>query len=146
MKPSKREYSRMTDRASPPSKLGKDLLLAYLCGGAICTLGQILLNWYQRYFSQAEARALVSVTLVGLSALFTALHLYQKFATFAGAGSLVPITGFANAMVSPAIEFKTEGWILGLGANLFRIPGPVLTYGTLASVVYGVIYWVTTLF
>lgn len=130
----------MTDKASPPSSFIKNLILAFVCGGAICTLGQLLCMLYQQAgLGQQEARATVSITLIGGVALFTALNVYDNFAKFAGAGSLVPITGFANAMVSPAIEFKTEGHILGIGAKMFSIAGPVILYGTFASVLYGLI-------
>ena len=147
MQPGKQEYKQMTKKASPPSPFLRNGLCAFVCGGAICTLGQALFSWYTAAgMPEDSARATVSVTLVGLVALFTGLGVYDDFAGFAGAGSLVPITGFANAMVSPAIEFKQEGFVLGVGANLFKIAGPVIAYGTAASVVYGVIYWITTLF
>ncbi len=141
------DYSRLAERKSPPSPLGKDMLLAFLVGGGICVVGQLLREWYL-YLGQNEETAgtLVSVTLIFLSAVFTGLGLYGKLAKHAGAGTLVPITGFANAMVSPAVEFKPEGFILGVGANMFKIAGPVIVYGTVASVIYGIIYWITTLF
>ena len=125
MKLKPREYARRVQRASPPSPLGKDCLWAFLAKG---------LEW-------ELAGTLTSCTLVALSALFTTLGLYQKLAARAGAGSLVPITGFANAVVSAAIEFKTEGRVLGTGAKMFTIAGPVIVYGTLAAVVYGVVLW-----
>ena len=147
MKPTRTQYDEMTKNASPPSPYLKNMLLAFLCGGSICTLGQALFNWYVRMgLAEQLARSTVSVTLIGLVVLFTALDLYDNFAGIAGAGSLVPITGFANATVSPAIEFKQEGFVLGVGAKMFTIAGPVIVYGTVASVVYGVIYWITTLF
>ena len=127
---SKEEYQRRVELASPPSPVGKDCLLAFLFGGAICTLGQALCNLYQ------------SLGLIFLSALLTALGLYDKIAQHAGAGTLVPITGFANSMVSPALEFKSEGFVNGLGAKLFSIAGPVLVYGITASVVYGLVLFV----
>ena len=106
-------------------------------------LGQLLYELYTYLeLTDEVSRMLVPVTLITLSALFTALHIFDDVAKHAGAGTLVPITGFANAVVSPSIEFKTEGWVLGLGANMFKIAGPVIVYGTLASVVYGVIYWI----
>jgi len=147
MKMSKAEYAEYVKTRSPASPMGKDLLLAFLVGGGICVLGQALVNLYETLrFSAEDAKTWASITLVLLSALLTGLGLYGKIAKFAGAGTLVPITGFANAMVSPAVEFKSEGFILGVGAKMFTIAGPVIVYGTVASVVYGVIYWITTLF
>ena len=136
------EYARRVQRASPPSPLGKDCLWAFFVGGGICLLGEVLRQWYLAKGLEWElAGTLTSCTLVALSALFTTLGLYQKLAAKAGAGSLVPITGFANAVVSAAIEFKTEGRVLGTGAKMFTIAGPVIVYGTLAAVVYGVVLW-----
>ena len=124
---SKEEYQRRVEQASPPSPVGKDCLLAFLFGGAICTLGQALCNLYQSLgLELPQARTGVSISLIFLSALLTALGLYDKIAQHAGAGTLVPITGFANSMVSPALEFKSEGFVNGLGAKLFSIAGPVL--------------------
>ena len=132
---------------SPPSPLGKDCLLAFLVGGAICCLGQVFLNWYGSLgLDKDMAGTGASMSLVALSALFTGLSLYDDLAKHAGAGTLVPITGFANSIAAPAVEFKTEGFVLGVGAKMFTIAGPVLVYGTAASVVYGFIYWITTLF
>ena len=142
MKLKPREYARRVQRARPPSPLGKDCLWAFLVGGGICLLGEVLRQWYLAKGLELElAGTLTSCTLVALSALFTTLGLYQKLAAKAGAGSLVPITGFANAVVSAAIEFKTEGRVLGTGAKMFTIAGPVIVYGTLAAVVYGVVLW-----
>ena len=142
MKLKPREYARRVRRASPPSPLGKDCLWAFFVGGGICLLGEVLRQWYLAKGLELElAGTLTSCTLVALSALFTTLGLYQKLAAKAGAGSLVPITGFANAVVSAAIEFKTEGRVLGTGAKMFTIAGPVIVYGTLAAVVYGVVLW-----
>lgn len=140
---SKEEYQRWVEQASPPSPVGKDCLLAFLFGGAICTLGQALCNLYQSLgLELPQARTGVSISLIFLSALLTALGLYDKIAQHAGAGTLVPITGFANSMVSPALEFKSEGFVNGLGAKLFSIAGPVLVYGITASVVYGLVLFV----
>ena len=122
-------------------------ITAFLVGGAICVLGQGLADLYVRLGLPTDtAKTLSSVSLVFLSALLTALHIYDDIAKFAGAGIVVPITGFANAVASPAIEFKTEGFVLGMAANMFKVAGPVIVYGVGASVVYGVMYWVTTLF
>ena len=110
-------------------------------------LGQALTDIYMNLgMEKKDAGTLCSVTLIFIGVLLTALHLYEKIAKYGGAGTLVPITGFANAVSSPAIEFKSEGFILGVGAKMFTIAGPVIVYGTVASVVYGIIYWVTTLF
>lgn len=142
MKLKPREYARRVQRASPPSPLGKDCLWAFFVGGGICLLGEVLRQWYLAKGLEWElAGTLTSCTLVALSALFTTLGLYQKLAAKAGAGSLVPITGFANAVVSPALDFKAEGFVTGMAAKMFVIAGPVIVYGTLASVVYGVVLW-----
>ncbi len=141
------EYKQMYKKASPPSPKIKDFFMAFVVGGLICTLGQLLFELYATLgIIQEVSKMLVSVTLIFLAALLTALHLFNDIAKHAGAGTLVPITGFANAMVSPAIEFKAEGQILGTGVKLFTIAGPVLVYGITASAIYGVIYWITTLF
>ena len=143
MKLTRREYEKMVKAASPRSTLLPDCLWAFFTGGAICALGEALGTLYGRMgLTLTDAGTLTSATLVGLSAITTALCWYQKLAAKAGAGTLVPITGFANAVVSPAIEFKTEGWINGTGAKMFQIAGPVIVYGTAASVVYGLIYWI----
>lgn len=141
------EYDRLSKEKSPRSPLLKDTVCAFLVGGGFCLLGQALKLLYQSWGSEEQtAGTLVSVSLVLLSAVLTGLGLYDKLAKHAGAGTLVPITGFANAVVSPAVEFKPEGQVLGVAAKMFTIAGPVIVYGTVASVVYGVIYWITTLF
>ncbi len=137
----------MVKEVSPKSTLLKDCLGAFIVGGFICVIGQALMDTYQMLgIEMKEARCLTSVTLVFLSAVFTALSWYDNIAKFAGAGTIVPITGFANAVVSPAIEFKSEGFVLGLGAKMFIIAGPVIVYGTIASVVYGIILCIIRLF
>ena len=142
-----REYDKLVSRMAAPSPMGKDCLNAFLVGGMICTLGQLLITGYKAIgLEKTDASTAASMTLVFLSALLTGLSLYDNIAKFAGAGTLVPITGFANAIAAPAVEFKTEGFILGVGAKMFTIAGPVIVYGTVASVVYGVVYWITTLF
>lgn len=143
----KKEYSIMVKEKSPNSKKIRDFVGAFVIGGAICTLGQVIMNTALSLgVNETDSRTLASVGLVFLAAFFTAVGWFDDLARVAGAGTLVPITGFANAVVSPAIEFKKEGWILGLGANLFKIAGPVIAYGTLASVVYGIIYWIFLMF
>lgn len=142
MKLSAQEYARRVRRAGPSSPLGKDCLWAFCIGGGICLLGELLRQWYlAKGIEQELTGTLTSCTLIVLSAVLTTLGLYQKLAAHAGAGSLVPITGFANAVVSAAIEFKTEGRVLGTGAKMFTIAGPVIVYGTLAAVVYGGVFW-----
>ena len=141
------KYQQMADAAVPPTAKLRTLLGAFLIGGLICTLGQALVNLYTSLgLDKTAAGSTTSVSLIFLSALLTGLGIYDKIAKYGGAGTLVPITGFANAMVSPALEFRPEGMILGVGAKLFAIAGPVICYGTLASVVYGVILWVIRLF
>ena len=147
MKMSKKEYGQYVKDMSPNSPMGKDVFNAFWIGGLICVLGQAILNGFTAMgLDETNAATATSVSLVFLSALFTGLSLYDNLAKHAGAGTLVPITGFANAVVSPAIEFKSEGFILGMAAKMFTIAGPVIVYGTVASVVYGVIYWLWGLF
>ena len=135
-----KEYGKLVEELSPPSPMGKDCLNAFWVGGLICTLGQVLSHWYTSLGLDKQAAATgVSVTLVFLSALLTGLSWYDDIARLAGAGTLVPITGFANAMVSPALEFKSEGFITGTAAKLFIIAGPVLVFGISTSVIYGLI-------
>ena len=137
-----KQYDALVKEMIPPSPLGKDCLIAFLVGGAICCLGQVFLNWYSSLgLDKDMAGTAASMSLVALSALFTGLSLYDDLAKHAGAGTLVPITGFANSIAAPAVEFKTEGFVLGVGAKMFTIAGPVLVYGTAASAVYGFIYW-----
>ena len=135
-----KEYNRYVARLAKKSPLGKDLLRSFLVGGLICVIGQLILNGFTALeLSEQDAAAATSVSLVFLSAVLTALSVYDDLAKIAGAGTLVPITGFANAVVSPAIEFKAEGFVTGMAAKMFIIAGPVIVYGTVASVLYGVI-------
>lgn len=137
-----KEYEKLVQKAAPKSPTGKDCLNAFWIGGLICLLGQLLTNVYGAAGLDKDAAATAtSITLVALSALLTGMSLYDNLAKYGGAGTLVPITGFANAIAAPAVEFKTEGFILGVGAKLFTIAGPVIVYGLSASVVYGFIYW-----
>ena len=132
---------------SPKSPSWKNCLNAFLIGGLICAIGQGIMNGYLALGLDKEgAGTAMSMTLVAISALLTGLSIYDDIAKHAGAGTLVPITGFANAVSSAAVEFQTEGFILGVGAKMFTIAGPVIVYGVSASVVYGLIYWITTLF
>ena len=140
MKMTNEEYSKYITKKMPKSPLGKDMVLAFLIGGLICCVGQGFLTLYQNLGADTEtAPAWVCVTMVFLGAFFTGLGLYDRLAKLGGAGTLVPITGFANAVSSPALEFKTEGFITGLAAKIFVIVGPVITFGIISSVIYGVI-------
>ena len=140
MNMSKKEYNRYVARLAKKSPLEKDLLNSFLIGGLICVVGQLILNGYTALeLSEQDAAAATSVSLVFLSAVLTGLSVYDDLAKIAGAGTLVPITGFANAVVSPAIEFKAEGFVTGMAAKMFIIAGPVIVYGTVASVLYGII-------
>ena len=138
------EYRRYTERHAPRSPMGRHLLSAFLVGGLICCLGQFFLRLYLAFGLEAEEAATAgSVTLVLLGALLTGLGVYDTVAKRAGAGTLVPITGFANSVVAPALEFKTEGFVTGTAVKMFSIAGPVIVYGISASVVYGLILCLT---
>ena len=141
MKMTNDEYKDYTDSHSPRSKSGRNMLRAFLVGGAICLAGQALIDIFMALgIDQETACTGGSVSLVFLGALLTGLGVYDDMAKFAGAGTLVPITGFANSVVAPALEFKTEGFVLGTAAKMFIISGPVIVYGISASVVYGLLY------
>jgi stage V sporulation protein AC len=141
-----KEYGKLVQEMAPKSPMWRDCLMAFLVGGLICTLGQLAINGYMALgLEKQDASTAASMSLVALSALLTGLSLYDNIAKHAGAGTLVPITGFANAVAAPAVEFKTEGFILGVGAKMFIIAGPVIVYGVSASVVYGLIYWIWTM-
>ena len=141
-----KDYGKFVSDLCPKSPILRDCAFAFLIGGLICTIGQLIMNGYAALgLEETDAGTATSMTLVALSAFFTGLSLYDDLAKYAGAGTLVPITGFANAIAAPAVEFKTEGFILGVGAKMFTIAGPVIVYGVSASVVYGLIYWITTL-
>ena len=142
-----KEYGKLVQSMAPKSPLKKDCINAFWIGGLICVIGQLIMNGFTVLgLDKTDAGTATSISLVFLSALLTGLSLYDNIAKYAGAGTLVPITGFANAVSSAAIEFKTEGFILGVGAKMFTIAGPVIVYGVSASVIYGLIYWITTLF
>ena len=147
MKITKQEYQSIAKKRAPKSPLFKDCLLAFAVGGLLCAAGEVVILLVGNTGLEAkEARLIGSLSLIFLSVLLTGLNVYDNVAKHAGSGTLVPITGFANSMASPAMEFKSEGFILGVGAKMFSIAGPVIVYGTVASVIYGVIYWITTLF
>ena len=136
---SAKDYTQYVQKRAKKSPLLKDVLFAFAIGGGICVVGQLILNlWGMTGISKEEAGTATSCTLVFISALLTGLNLYNKLGRFGGAGTLVPITGFANAVVSPAIDFKSEGFITGMAAKMFVVAGPVIVYGTLASVLYGI--------
>ncbi len=140
MKVSNKEYDKMTKLRSPNTRLYVTLPKAFLIGGLICVIGQAIMMIYEKMgLSEKNTGVMTSVTLILISALLTGLKLYDKIAKHGGAGTLVPITGFANSVVAPALEFKTEGLILGVGAKMFIIAGPVLVYGLTASIIYGFI-------
>ena len=135
-----KEYGKYVNSKSEPSPLGKNLVWAFLVGGLICTAGQGLLNLYKNAgLSPEDAGSAVSMTLIFAAALLTGLGIFDKLAKRAGAGTLVPITGFANAMVSPAMEFKSEGFVTGVAAKMFQIAGPVIVFGISASSIYGIL-------
>ena len=139
----KKRYKKLTEKASPNSPILKNMFFAFLIGGSICALGQIFMNIYIYLGVEKDtAGTLVSITLILISVILTGLNLFDRIAKIAGAGTLVHITGFANSVASPAIEFKSEGFVLGMAAKMFIISGPVIVYGTVASVIYGIIYWI----
>jgi len=140
----KREYEKMVKEVSPKSAVVLNSLKAFVVGGAICAVGQVLYNYFtSRGFTNEDTGLLVAAVLIITAVMLTALRIYDKIAKFAGAGTIVPITGFANAIAAPAIEHKKEGLILGLSAKMFVIAGPVIVYGTIASVIVGLIYYFT---
>ncbi|MBR2382292.1 MAG: stage V sporulation protein AC [Anaerotignum sp.] len=141
-KKGKQQYSEMVKQASPNSPIFMDCIKAFISGGIICTIGQLLLNLYTGMdISEKDAALWVSITLIGLSALLTTLGIYEKLGKFCGAGTIVPITGFANSVVSPAVEFKKEGMVFGMAAKMFIVAGPVIVYGTLTSMLVGFVYY-----
>ena len=141
-----KQYDAFVKELSPRSPVWKDCLWAFCVGGAICTLGQFFINWYSSLgLEKQDASGAASMTLVVIAAVLTGIGIFDDIAKRAGAGTLVPITGFANAIAAPAVEFQTEGRILGTGAKIFTIAGPVIVYGVSASVVYGLIYWIMSI-
>ena len=144
---SNKDYDKFVQARAEKSPIVKNCAFAFVIGGAICVLGQAIMDGFTALgLEKTDAGTATSVCLVALSALLTGFSLYDNIAKHAGAGTLVPITGFANAIAAPAVEFKTEGMILGTAAKMFTIAGPVIVYGVSASVVYGFIYWITTFF
>ncbi len=146
MKMSKKEYADYVKDKEPSSPHLINFIKAYIIGGLICVLGQAFINFYLSLnLSMDNASAATSTTLIGISAILTGFGLYCKIAKHAGAGTLVPITGFANSIVSEAIEFQSEGYILGVCTNMFKLAGPVIVIGTSSSIIYGIIYWIVTI-
>ncbi len=144
MSTSKKQYDRMTKKASPPSPVLKNCLNAFWTGGLVCTAGEAFLMFYEFLgLSKEEAKTTVTVTLIVITAILTGIGVFDKIAKVAGAGTIVPITGFANSVVSPAMEFKSEGSILGTAANIFKLSGPVIVYSAAGTFLYGIIYWLT---
>ncbi len=142
---SEKEYDRMSKQASPNSPVGKDCIKAFLIGGLICAIGEVIYQLVEGSLEEKTARLTVSVVLIAVTVILTGLQVFDNIAKHAGAGTLVPITGFANSVVAPAIEFKAEGFVLGLGAKMFIIAGPVLVYGITASAIYGLILYLFSL-
>lgn len=140
---SNKQYDEMVKKASPNSPIVLDCIKAFLIGGAICCFGQLLFYILRKSgMSLDESRSLVSIALIVITAILTGIGVFDKIAKHAGAGTIVPITGFANSVVSPAMEFKSEGFIMGTGASIFKVAGPVILYGTTAASVYGLIYFI----
>lgn len=138
---SKETYKTYVDKKSPPSTILKNCFNAFWVGGLICTIGQIIFNiCQQRGFDIQMSSTIVSILLIGISAFLTGLNLFNKIGKFAGAGSLIPITGFANSIVSPAMEYKSEGYVMGVGGKMFTVAGPVLVFGISTAIIVGIIY------
>lgn len=147
MSVSKKEYGKMADKASPNSPWLKNCCFAFLVGGFICLLGEIIFDLMKmKGFDEEVSRSVVSMSLVLLTAILTGIGVFDKIGKFAGAGTAVPITGFANSIVSPAMEFQSEGRILGTAANMFSLAGPVIVYGTSTAVLYGIILYIFKLY
>lgn len=142
-----KEYDKMAKKASPNSPKLKNCIKAFIIGGLICTFGQLLNYLFERLgLNEDEVKAMTPTVLIVITAILTGIGVFDKIAKHAGAGTIVPITGFANSVVSPALEFKSEGYVMGVGANLFKIAGPVISYGTFAAVIYGVICYIFKLY
>ncbi|MEG0872628.1 MAG: stage V sporulation protein AC [Clostridia bacterium] len=141
------QYSEYVDKKAKKSPIAKNITRAFIVGGIICMIGQLITDICINFgLKKDDSLLITTIVLIFLGAFLTAINLYSKLGKFAGAGSTIPITGFSNSIVSPAIEFKTEGYILGLGANMFKIAGPVLVYGITSSVIAGFIYWLIKIY
>lgn len=144
---SNEEYGKMTKRLSPPSPVLKDCLMAFIFGGAICAVAQCLLIWFKSTaMTLEESKALTTITIIAVTAILTATGLFDKIAKIAGAGTAVPITGFANSIVSAALEFQTEGRVLGTAAQMFSLAGPVIVFGCTSASIYGLIVYIFSLY
>ncbi len=144
---SNEDYSNYVNSKAKKSPIFKNIIWAFIVGGLICVIGQLITNLFLYLgFSKDDSTMICTISLIFIGAFLTAINVYAKIGQHAGAGSIIPITGFSNSVVAPAIEFKTEGYVLGLGANMFKIAGPVLVYGTITSVIIGFIYWIIKLF
>ena len=142
-----KSYKRLIKLYTPPSTLGKDCLMAFLFGGSVCLFGELLSMLYTSFgISSEDSYTWVTVTLIFISAVFTTLGTFDKIAKHAGAGTLVPVTGFANSVVSSALDTRSEGYVMGVGAKIFTVAGPVILYGTVAGVIYGIIYYLVGVF
>ncbi|MBR5515877.1 MAG: stage V sporulation protein AC [Clostridia bacterium] len=140
----KKEYKKYAEKRAKKSPVFINCIKAFFTGGIICSFGQLLKNIFEGFgISQESVKMLVPVSLIFIAIILSGFGIFDKIAKHAGAGTLVPITGFANAVVSPALDTKNEGWVLGVGAKIFTISGPVILYGMLSGAVYGVIYWIT---
>ena len=139
----KKDYQDYVDKKTPNSPISKNCFNAFWVGGLICVIGQ-LINSYCKYIGLDTqiSGTIVSIALIGISAFFTGLNIFNKIGKFAGAGSLIPITGFANSIVSPAMEYKSEGYVMGVGAKMFTVAGPVLVYGISSSIIVGILYFI----
>ena len=138
---SKEDYQKYVDKKTPNSPILKDCFNAFCVGGLICSLGQIIFEFCKyRQINETNSYAIVSILLVFLSSFLTAINIFNRIGKFAGAGSLIPITGFANSIVSPAMEYKSEGYVMGVGAKMFTVAGPVLVYGISTSIIVGIFY------
>lgn len=147
MSVSENEYSKMADKASPPSPWLKNCFFAFLVGGTICTVGEIIFQLMRNYgFAESSCRSAVSLALILITALLTGFGVFDRIAKFAGAGTMVPITGFANSIVAPAMEFHSEGFVLGTAANMFKIAGPVIVFGCSSAAIYGIIIFIFKLY
>ena len=146
MKLNKEVYKKYAMARAKKSDTTKDCIRAFVCGGAICTLAQGIRELYQMWMEKEAAATLTSVTMIFLAALLTGLGVFDKIAKFAGAGTLVPITGFSNAVTAAAIDARDEGYVLGVGAKIFTVAGPVILYGVAAGVVYGIVYYMASFF
>ena len=143
---SKNEYGKLAKKYSPPSPLGKDCLFAFLIGGTICTFAEVLNLWFSSSMEEKESRTLAMVIIVALTAILTGIGVFDNIAKHAGAGTMVPITGFANSIVSPAMEFRTEGTVTGTAAQMFSIAGPVIVFGCSSASLYGLIIYLLKLY